>query len=375
MRAPSALFFSAALLVACQQPAPPAPPPLPKVGTLQIHPRPATVEVEYVAETEASNTAEIRPRVGGLLERQSAVEGQAVKKGQLLFEIDRQPYVVALEQAKAALAQAQVSLKQAKSDLARVEPLAAVNAVSQQELDAVQAREQAGQAAVQAAQAAVRSAELNLEYTRVTAPIDGVMGRAQFRMGGLVTAYQSLLTTVYADNPMYVNFSISEQRMLALQKRPDFRAGRTAERATSFRILLSDGSEYGHPGVLNFVDAAVDRQTGTLPIRLQVANPDGLLRAGQFARVVVAAEQRDDALLVPQSAVQELQGKTSLWVLDAQNKAQMRAVQMGARVGNQWLVEQGLEPEDTVIVDGFMRLRPDTLVDPQPVDVPHGAGQ
>ena len=156
--------------------------------------------------------------------------------------------------------------------------------------DAVRAREQAGAAAVDAAQAAVRTAELDLEYTRVTSPIDGVMGRAQLRVGGLVTAYTSLLTTVYATDPMFVNFSISEQRMLELgrlygitREKPD--------RERVFRLQLSDGSEYPHPAHVDFVDAAVDADTGTLPIRLSVPNSDGLLVSGQFARVLVQTEQ------------------------------------------------------------------------------------
>ena len=357
------------VLVACGGAEPPPPPPT-KVVVAEIQPRPATVEVEYVAQIDASNTVEIRPRVGGLLEKQVAVEGEAVKKGQVLFAIDRQPYVAALEQAKAALAQAESGLQQAQRDLARVQPLSELNAVSQQELDAVTARESAGRAAVQAARATVKTAELNLDYTTVTAPVDGVVGRAQFRVGGLVTAYQSLLTTVYDADPVYVNFSISERRMLELQQRfgrlPAERGENGSGDADVFSIRLADGSKYAQPARLNFIDAAVDRQTGTLPIRLEVANPDGQLRSGQFARVVVAADRLNDALLVPQRAVQELQGKTSLWVVDGESKAQRRDVRMGARIGSDWLVEEGLEPGAREIVDGYQRLKPGAPVEPLP---------
>src|SRR5690606_6595198 len=248
------LLLSALPFAACSK-LPEPPPAPPEVGVMRVEPRPATVEAEYVAQIDASNTVEIRPRVGGLLEQQVAVEGETVKKGQLLFVIDRQPYIVELEQAKAALAQAKAGLQQAQRDLARVQPLSELDAVSQQELDSVTARESAGRAAVEAARAAMRSAELNLEYTRVTSPVDGVVGRAQYRVGGLVTAYQSLLTTVYDTNPMYVNFSISERRMLELQERfgplpPQDRYGAEG----TFRLLLSDGSTYPHPARLNFVD-------------------------------------------------------------------------------------------------------------------------
>jgi membrane fusion protein (multidrug efflux system) len=372
MTAPSRpiLLLSALVVAACSQPTAP-PPPAPEVGVQRIEPRPATVEAEYVAQLDAANTVEIRPRVGGLLEQQVAVEGETVKKGQLLFVIDRQPYIVELEQAKAALAQANAGLQQAQRDLARVQPLSELDAVSQQELDSVTARESAGRAAVEAARAAMRSAELNLEYTRVTSPVDGVVGRAQYRVGGLVTAYQSLLTTVYDTNPMYVNFSISERRMLELQERfgplpPEDRYNS----ADTFRLLLSDGSEYPHPARLNFVDAAVDRLTGTLPIRLDVDNPDGLLRAGQFARVVVAVDHFNAALLVPQAAVRELQGKTSVWVLDDGDTVVSRDVRMGARIGSDWLVEDGLEAGQTIVVDGLQRLRPGLKVTPHRLPAP-----
>lgn len=365
-------FLSMVLLVAlaaCTAAEPPLASPT-IVVVMAVEPRPATVEVEYVAQLDASNTVEIRPRVGGLLEKQTAVEGAAVKKGQVLFVIDRQPYIAALEQAKAALAQAEAALQQAERDLARVQPLSELEAVSQQELDAVVARELASRAAVVAARAAVRTAELNLDYTTVTAPVDGVVGRAQFRVGGLVTAYQSLLTTLYDTDPMYVNFSISERRMLELQDRFGAQPQSRYSESDSFRILLADDSTYPRPARLTLVDAAVDRQTGTLPIRLEVDNPDGLLRDGQFARVVVAVDHIADALLVPQRAVQELQGKTSLWVVGADNTAQSRDVRMGARIGGDWIVAEGLKPGETIVVDGFQRLKPGVAVNPQPLAAP-----
>lgn len=368
----SSRFWSALLvlgLAACSKAEPPPPEPV-AATVLQVMPREATVTAEYVAQIDASNTVEIRPRVGGLLEKQVAVEGQAVKKGQVLFVIDRQPYVAALEQAKAALAQAESARQQAERDLARVQPLSELNAVSQQEFDAVTARESAARAQVQAARAAVRTAELNLEYTTVTAPVDGVIGRAQFRVGGLVTAYQSLLTTLYDIDPMYVNFSISERRMLELQERFGSQPQEHYGNSDTFRIVLADGSVYREPARLNLIDAAVDRETGTLPIRLEVANPDGQLRAGQFARVVVAVDKLEQALLVPQRAVQELQGKTSLWVLDAENRAQNRDVRMGARIDGDWLVEEGLKPGERIVVDNLQRMKPGTPV--QPLSPPAG---
>jgi membrane fusion protein (multidrug efflux system) len=364
LRLPLSLALAAGL-AACSGKTPPPPPPPAEVTVIELRPQPATVTVEYVAETEAFNTVEIRPRVGGLLDRQEVVEGGHVKKGQVLFTIDPQPYIAARAEGRAAVTQAQAALEQAERDYARVVPLSEMNAVSQQEFDAVKARRAAGRAAVEAAQAALRTAELNLDYTTVTSPIDGIVGRAQIRVGGLVTAYSTLLTTVYDTDPMYVNFSISERRMLELQHR--FGITRDKPNPSSvFRIVLADGVEYPKPAHLNFIDAAVDKSTGTLPVRLLVDNPDGALIAGQFARVLVDTDRIDAALLIPQRAVQEIQGKTSVWVVDAENKAQNRDVTMGARIATDWLVKDGLKAGDKVVVEGLQKLKPGSPVNPQP---------
>lgn len=336
---------------------------------MDLQPRAATVTVEYVAETEAFNTAEIRPRVGGLMDKLAAVEGARVKKGQILFVIDPQPYIAARAQALAAVAQAQSSVEQAERDYARVAPLLELKAVSQQELDAASARRSASRASVDAAQAALKTAELNLAYTRITSPIDGVIGRVQVRGGGLVTAYSTLLATVYDTDPMYVNFSISERRMLELQHR----FGITREKpdpSRVFRILLGDGTEFHRPARLNFIEAAVDKRTGTLPVRLVVDNPERELLTGQFARVLVETEHLENALLVPQRAVQELQGKASVWVVDGQKKAQSRDVIMGPRMGSDWLVQKGLNAGDQVVVEGMQKLKAGIAVNAHPAPPP-----
>jgi membrane fusion protein, multidrug efflux system len=351
--------------------APPAPPP-PEVTVQTLAPRQTTVSVEYVAETEAFNTVEIRPRVGGLLDQQEVVEGARVKKGQVLFVIDSQPYLAARAEARAAVAQAQAAVEQSERDYERVAPLARIDAVSQQEVDAVTARRAAARASVDAAQAALKTAELNLDYTTVTSPIDGIVGRAQIRKGGLVTAYSTLLTTVYDIDPMYVNFSISERRMLELQHR----YGITREKpnpAAVFHVVLADGTEVPGPVRLDFVDAAVDGATGTLPVRLLVENPTGELLTGQFARVLVETDRIDDALLVPQRAVQELQGKTSLWVLDGNDKAQVRDVRMGARIGGDWLVSEGVKAGERVVVEGMQKLKPGMQALPKAAPAPAAA--
>lgn len=362
-----------AMLCACAKETPP-PPPV-EVSVIQVKPRHATVTEDYVAQTEAREAIEIRPRVGGLLDKQAAVEGEEVKRGQLLFVIDPQPYVAALAQARAALAQNEAAAQQSARDLARVKPLLAIDAVSQQDYDAAVAKADANSSSVQAAQAELKTAELNLGYTSVTSPIDGVMGRALLKVGGLVTEYSTQLTTVYSMDPMYVNFSISERRLLAIQEELGRAPDQDTKRAPPFQLILADGSKYPLPARLNFLSPAVDRNTGTLAVRLEVDNPRHLLRSGQFARVVVAAQELPRALVVPQRAVQDLQGKNYLWVVDQDQKARQRDVTMGARLGNDWIVDQGLNPDDVVVVDGVQKLKPGVPVRTVPAPpTPQGTG-
>jgi membrane fusion protein, multidrug efflux system len=353
------------MLTACGK-KPPAPAPV-EVAALTVTPQAATVAEDYVAQTEAVNTVEIRPRVGGVLEKQLPNEGERLKVGELLFVIDRRPYIDALTQAQAALAQSQAALVQSQRDLGRAKSLSEIDAVSQQELDATVAKNEANRASVDANRAAVRTAQLNLGYTTITSPIEGVMGRAQLRLGALVTANTTLLTTIYQTDRMYINFSISEQRMLLLQRQLGRAASQDSKTPPPFQLFLADGSKYAQKPRLNFIDPAVDQRTGTLAIRLEVDNPEGLLHAGQFARVQAATAQLTDAIVLPQRAIQELQGKYYVWIVGAGSKAEQRDVQMGPRIGRGWLVQQGLKGGDVVVVDGVQRLKPGVPVNATPL--------
>jgi membrane fusion protein (multidrug efflux system) len=354
------------VVVACGKKDPPTPPAV-AVSTVAVAPQAATVFADYVAQTEAVNTVEIRPRVGGVLEKQAPIEGERVRVGALLFVIDQQPYIAALAQAKAALAQSEAALVQSQRDLGRAKSLSEIDAVSQQELDAAVAKNDANLASVNAGRALVRTAELNLGYTTITSPINGVMGRAQLRLGGLVTANSTVLTTLYQTDRMYVNFSISEQRLLTLQHQLGRAPNQDSPTPPPFRVFLVDGSEYPQRPRLNFIDPAVDQRTGTLAIRLEVDNPQQLLHAGEFARVQVAAAQLADAIVLPQRTIQELQGKYYVWIVDAEGKAQQRDVQMGPRIGNGWQVQQGLKAGDVVVVDGVQHLKPGAAVHATPL--------
>ena len=346
---------------------PPAPQP---VATLTMRAQPTSLTQEYPAQLEASNTVEIRPQVSGILYRQAALEGTPVKRGQVLFEIDPQPYSASLAQAQAGLAQARAAEAQATRDLARAGPLTAIDALSQRELDAAVAANDSAQGLVKAAEAAVKTAELNLNYTQVRSPIDGVMSRALIRIGGVVTAYTTLLTTVYQTNPMYANFSVGEQRLLQVQRELGRPLDQHNPSQREFRILLADGSEYELPAKMDFIDAAVDLRTDTLALRLTVPNPKQFLHAGQYVRVVVATRERPNALLLPQRAVQLLQDKNYVWIVDSAGRAQQRDVRMGQQQGSDWVVEEGLAPGDVVVVDGTQKLKSGTPVRIQPLAAP-----
>src|SRR3984885_795740 len=364
-----ALAAMALLCAACSKAPPPAPHPV-DVATVIVHPQATSFPEDFVAETEAINAVEIRPRVGGELVQRVPNEGERVKAGQLLFVIDREPYIAALAQAKAGLAQSEAALVQSQRDLERAESLSKLDAVSQQELDAAVAKNKANLASIEAGKGAVRAAELNLGFTTIASPIDGVVGRAQLRQGGMVTANSTLLTTVYETDRMYVNFSISERRMLTLQRDLGRAPNQDVTTPPPFRLYLADGSLYPQIPKLNFIDPAVDTRTGTLAIRLEVDNPQHLLHAGQFARVQVSQQQDPNAIVLPQRAILDQQGQNYVWIVDAEGKAQQREVHMGLRVGGDWQVQQGLKAGDVVIVDGVQRLKPGTPVKATPLVIP-----
>ena len=324
---------------------------------MKVSAAPVTLFEDYVAQTEAVDTVEIRSRVTGVLERQAFEDGSRVKAGDLLFIIDRQPYLAALAQAKAALAQVQATHVNSQQSLKRVRPLLDDQAISQQDVDTAVAREAADAANMEAGRAQVKTAELNLDYTTIRAPRGGIISKALIKPGGLVNASTTLLTTLYSVDPMYVNFTISEQRLIELQHQLKRNPGDDKSKAPLFRMRLVDGSEYKLPGRLSFFDAAVDPKTGTLQARLTVPNPEGSLKPGQFLRVIVPALNLQ-AIRVPQKAVQELQGKRSVFVVGADNKVEVRDIVANRRVENDWVVEGGLNAGETIVVEGINKVRP-----------------
>ena len=354
-----AVGAAAVAVSGCNSAAGPQSPPPPEVSVMEVKTGPVTVYNEYVAQTQAPNTIEIRAQVTGLLERQAFADGARVKKGDLLYVIDQRPFESQLAQAKAGLAQAQANLVNAQQNLARNSRLIAQKAVSQQDYDTAVAQERASAALVEAQKALLRNVELNLEFATIRAPRDGFMSSSQVKPGSLITAQQTLLNTLYSSDPMWVYLTISEDRLLQLQK-----AVRRPDQTTPFHIRLADGTDYAFTGRLSFVDAAMDQKSGTLQVRVSVPNPDRLLRPGLFVRVSVAAFESPSAIRIPQQAVQELQGLKSVYVVAAGDKAEPRQIVAGYRVGNDWVVSSGLAPGDRVVVEGLGKLRPGAPVKP-----------
>jgi membrane fusion protein, multidrug efflux system len=341
----------------------PAPPP-PEVSVMEVKPGPITVYNEYVAQTQAPDTIEIRSQVTGLLEKQAFEDGARVRKGDLLYVIDQRPFEAQVAQAAATVAQAEANLINARQNLARNARLVAQHAISQQDYEAAVAQEKASAALVDAQKALLRDAEINLEFTTIRARRDGVMSSSLVKPGALITAQQTLMDTLYSNDPMWATFTLSEDRLLELQKSLKHPPGERPDQAPPFRIRLADGSDYALPGRLNFVDAAIDQKSGTLQVRISLPNPERLLRPGLFVRVIVPAFENSNAIRVPQRAIRELQGLKSVYVVAADDKVEDRPVVATRRIDNDWVIDKGLAPGDRVIVDGIAKVRPGVQVRP-----------
>ena len=358
------LSASCFVLWGCGGKAPaPAPPP-PEVSVMEVRPAPITVYNEYVAQTQAPDTIEIRSQVTGLLEQQAFVDGARVHKGNLLYVIDQRPFEAQVAQARATVAQAEANLINAQQNLARNGRLVAQHAISQQDYDAAVAQEKASSALVEAQKALLRDAEINLEFTTIRARRDGVMSASAVKPGALITAQQTLLATLYSVDPMWAIFSISEDRLLELQKRLKHPPGERPDQAPPFHVRLADGSDYALPGRLNFVDSALDQKSGTLQVRISLPNPERLLRPGLFVRVIVPAVENASAIRVPQKAIQELQGQKSVYVVGTGDKVEERPIVASRRVDNDWVVDSGLAAGERIVVDGIGKVRPASQVRP-----------
>ena len=353
----------------------PAPPPV-EVTTISANPQTTPATFEFTGKTESSRLVEIRARVEGYLDKIAYTEGDFVRTGQLLFQLDPQPFQAALDNAKGDLARAQAQLANARATLARVRPLAKANALSQKDLDDAVAADRSAQAQVQSAKAQTRTAELNLGYTTIKSPLNGLAGKSEFREGSLVTpGSNSLLTTVVRLDPIWVSFGAGENDVLKF-RRQKASGQLTSTENVEVEVVLADGSVYPNKGRIDYVAPTIDQQTGTLALRAEIPNPNRVLSPGQFVRVRLQGIERSNVIVVPQRAVmQGPQGKF-VYVVSPDNKAEVKPVEVGDFYGDQWIVTSGLNGGEQVIVDGAIKVRPDAPVKiVTPSAAPKPAGQ
>jgi membrane fusion protein (multidrug efflux system) len=358
------ICLAVCLLSGCQEKKPSAP-PAPAVEVVNVIQKDVPIVREWVGSTDGYVNAKINAQVQGYLIKQNYQEGSLVRKGQILFEIDPRPFQAALEQAKGELAIAEGQLYTARANLQKIRPLAAANAVSKKDLDDAIGREASSRAAVQAGKAAVQKTQIDLSFTRITSPINGIAGIAKAQLGELVgKAGGPELTTVSTVNPIKVYVPISEQEYLRFRR--DESKKSSQEDQDNLEMVLADGSVFPHKGRLSFADRQVDTGTGTIKIATLFPNPGNLLRPGQFAKVRALIDTQKGALLVPQRAVNEIQGRYQIAVVGPEDKVDLRWVKVGERTGNLWVIAEGLKPGERVIVEGLQKVKPGMTVTTKP---------
>jgi membrane fusion protein (multidrug efflux system) len=355
-----------ALCLACRSGEPPAPPP-PEVLVVEVVAQDVPVTSEWLGTTEGSIDADIRAQVSGYLISRDYQEGQRVRQGDLLFRIDPRTYQAALEQARGELRRNQAELERSRLDVERYEPLVREGAVSRQEYDNAVQRRHADEAAVQAARAAVDKAEIDLSFSEIRSPIDGVVGVAKRQLGDFVGPNDpDPLTSVSKLDPIRVSFPISEQEYLRFARRIQQAMDSGSFPKDTLQLVLADGSVYPHRGTGYPAGREVDPRTGTITVKGVFPNPDGLLRPGQYARLRVETDVESDAAVVPERAVQDLQGIHQVMVVGADDKVEVRNVTAGPKWGTLRVISKGLSPGERVVVEGAQKVRPGMLVAAKP---------
>jgi RND family efflux transporter MFP subunit len=352
-----------------------------EVQIVQVRQKDVPIYGEWIGTLDGLVNADVRAQVTGYLMRQAYLEGAFVKKGDLLFQIDPRPFQAALDQAQGQLAQAKAALANAVAvqgrtqlDVNRYTPLAKEQAASQQDLDnaiqnnlAALATMETAKAQINTYEAAVETAKINLDFTRLIAPIDGIAGQALLQVGALVSPASGPVTSVSTVNPIKVYFTVGEPQYLGWRKRfPTEESRLRADKALRLQLILADGSTYAHEGTFYFADRQVNESTGAIRLAGLFPNPANILRPGGYGKVRAIIRTQKDALLVPQRAVSELQGNYQVAVVDSNNKVDIRTVTVGDRVGSDWIISDGLKPGDKVVAEGIQKVRPGAQVNPKP---------
>ena len=373
--------FEVAFAAGCSSHASDAPLATPDVEVVQVEQRDVPIHAEWIGTLDGLTNADVRAQVTGYILRQDYQEGAFVHKGQLLFEIDPRPFQAALDQAQGQLAQARAALANAQAvqgrtqlDVDRYTPLAKEQAASQQDLDNAVQNNLAAKATVDTAlaqiktdEAAVETANINRDFTRLVAPIDGIAGQAQLQVGALANPASGPLTSVSTVDPIKVYFTVSEREYLDFHKRyPTQSTLDVARKDLHLELILADGTTYPQEGTFYFTDRQVDPNTGAIRVAALFPNTGMILRPGGYGRIRAVVRTQQNALLVPQRAVSELQGSYQVAVVDRENKVGIRPVQMGDQIGNQWIVLEGLRPGERVVAEGTQKVRSGMKVNAKP---------
>ncbi len=359
--------------------------PITDVLVVQVAQRDVPIYAEWIGTLDGLVNADVRAQVTGYLTQQGYQEGAFVRKGQLLFQIDPRPFQAALDQAQGQLAQAKAMLANAEAvqvrtqlDVNRYTPLAKEQAASQQDLDnaiqnnlAAKATVETAKAQIQTYEAAVENARLNLEFTHLVAPIDGIAGQALLQVGALVSPASGPVTSVSTVNPIKVYFTVGEPQYLAWRKRfPTEESRLQADKNLRLQLILADGSTYAQEGTFYFADRQVNEGTGAIRLAGLFSNPANILRPGGYGRVRAVVRTQKDALLVPQRAVSALQGAYQVAVVGDDNKISIRTVAVGDRTGSDWVITDGLKPGERVVAEGVQKVRAGANVNPKPFTPP-----
>lgn len=336
------------------------------VKVITIEPKTIPAVFHFIGVINSSHEVEIRARVTGYLDQLAYVEGSSVKKDDLLFQIDPRPFQAALAQQKALVASQEAVVWQATRAVDRYKPLYEKKAASQRDLDNAMAAQMSAEAQLLSLKAEVESAEINLGYTTIRSPISGLIGQAKYRVGALISPGQDEMALVSVVDPIWVEFSVSEQDILKSQE--ERKAGRLVfpvNNEFKVELILADQSVFPEKGLVNFSSPTYNNSTGTLMIRAALKNPNHILLPGQFVRVNVSGATRPNAIVVPQQAIVQSKAGTLVFVVNSENKAEMRPVELGPWDGNNWIIYSGLKKGDEVIVEGVNKVLPGSLVQPE----------